>query len=293
MRALIGVALALASAGCYDAGYLLEKGALGQLPRLRWSTGAVRRLAASPRWLGGAAAMLAGLAFRFWALTAAPVAVVQPVLVGGTVAVVPLARVLLGEKISRREAGATAALLAGVAAVALGAAAGGAVAGGHQRQAPLIVMVLVAVAVGVALTRTAWSQRSAAADAVVVGLCYGTGAIFEKGVAVVVSQKGLVAGLWSSLLSVDPWLFVVATALGLVMFQVALQRRPVSVLVPATNGLASAWAVLGAVVVFAEPWPASALARAVLACGYVSLVAGLVILHRSPLRAPTANAVGR
>ncbi|MCU4182920.1 hypothetical protein K6U06_00975 [Acidiferrimicrobium sp. IK] len=277
---LLGVGLALASAGCYDAGYLLEKGAISRVPSLTAHRGATRVLIGSRRWLLGATAMLSGLALRFVALTVAPVAVVQPILVGGTVAIVPAARLMLGERVAGREAAAVGALTVGVIAVALGAAQADAGGGRPGNGVALTVMVAVALALVVGMRGGFSETRSRAAGVVCVALCYGTGAIAEKGVAVQVSAHGVFPGVRASLVTVDPWLFVAATAAGLVLFQVALQRQPVSVLVPATNGLSSAWAVAGAAVVFAERWPHQGPARAALACGYVALAAGVVVLHR-------------
>lgn len=278
---LLGVGLALASASCYDAGYLLEKGALSRVPSLTAERRAVRMLAASPRWLAGAAAMLSGLALRFVALTVAPVGVVQPVLVGGTVAIVPAARLVLGERVTRRESAAIAALTLGVVAVAIAASGDGVAVTRPAHDLALGLMVLAAGAVILAC-RGGLSESAGRVGAVVsVALCYGTGAVAEKGVAVQVSEHGLIHGCWAALATADPWLFLVTTAAGLALFQVAMQRQPVAVLVPATNGLSSAWAVAGAALVFSERWPHHAISAVALACGYLALAVGVVTLHRT------------
>jgi drug/metabolite transporter (DMT)-like permease len=117
-----GVAVAVAAAACYEGGYVLQALEARDAPaREALRPSLLRRLAARPRWLGGTALGLAGAALQIWALTLAPVTVVQPVLALGLVALLALARVVLGERPGRREWAAVALVVAGVAAVGAGA----------------------------------------------------------------------------------------------------------------------------------------------------------------------------
>ena len=60
------------------------------------------------------------------------------------------------------------------------------------------------------------------------------------------------AGGVTSLGTVYPWVFVVATFAGMVAFQLGLQRQPASVLVPLANVVSTGCALIGASVVFGE-----------------------------------------
>src|ERR1700728_2826421 len=85
----LGVAVAVCLAALYDAGYILEKQALGTLPALSSRPIAlIRTVVRSRRWLAGFVSMLGGLALQLVALTLAPVTVVQPVLAAGVLALV-------------------------------------------------------------------------------------------------------------------------------------------------------------------------------------------------------------
>jgi drug/metabolite transporter (DMT)-like permease len=117
-----GLVVALAAAACYEGGYVLQALEARQAPAneaLRPSL--IRRLAGRPRWLGGTALGLVGAALQVWALTLAPVTVVQPVLALGLVALLGLARVVLGERPGAREWVAVGLVVAGVTAVGVGA----------------------------------------------------------------------------------------------------------------------------------------------------------------------------
>jgi drug/metabolite transporter (DMT)-like permease len=119
-----GLAVALAAAACYEGGYVLQALEARDAPaRDALRPSLLRRLAGRPRWLGGTALGLAGAALQIWALTLAPVTVVQPVLALGLVALLALARVVLGERPGSREWLAVALVVAGVTAVGAGAPA--------------------------------------------------------------------------------------------------------------------------------------------------------------------------
>jgi uncharacterized membrane protein len=91
----------------------------GQAERV--SAGGVRilgSLAKRPVWLLALAIQIVGLGFHSFALTRAPVAVVQPIIASCVVFVVAFAFVLLGERPHRRELIGTALLVGGIAILA-------------------------------------------------------------------------------------------------------------------------------------------------------------------------------
>jgi len=72
-------------------------------------------LARRPVWLLAIALQVAGLGFHSFALTRAPVAVVQPIIAAGVLFVVVFAFLVLGERPRRREAIGVACLIGGIA----------------------------------------------------------------------------------------------------------------------------------------------------------------------------------
>jgi len=111
-----GVAAASLATMLYGLAVVMQK---SQAERV--GVGGVRilgTLAKRPVWLLAIAIQTVGLGFHSFALTCAPVAVVQPIIASGLVFVVAFAFLLLGERPSRRELAGTALLIAGIAILA-------------------------------------------------------------------------------------------------------------------------------------------------------------------------------
>ncbi len=254
----LGVAVALCAAVAYNTGYLLEKQALGSMPRLPARVvPLLRTVVRSPRWVAGFAAMLAGLGLQVLALTLAPVTVVQVVLAAGVVALVVLARLVLGERLGSRDWAALGLVIAAVIAIAISAGAGARLA--HTAPADRFAAVVVLVSVMAAgfgwlalRDGSSGGRREAAGLAVAAGLLYGVGALAEKAMATRMVGHGIVAGGVASLGTAYPWVFVVTTFAGMLAFQVGLQRQPASVLVPLSNVVSTGCVLIGASVVFGE-----------------------------------------
>jgi drug/metabolite transporter (DMT)-like permease len=116
----LGLIPAIAAAGCYESGYMLQALEARAAPReqaLRASL--LRRLLARPRWLAGTALSIAGAALHVVALALAPVTLVQPVLALGLVLLLVLSHRVLGERIGALELGGSALLIAGIVMVAI------------------------------------------------------------------------------------------------------------------------------------------------------------------------------
>ena len=268
----LGAALAAVSAFAYDVGYIVEKKALAGsvIAGARISVvlaGAIR----SKLWLAGFATMLGALALQLVALTLAPVSVVQPILAGGLVALAAASSALIGEHLDGRHKAALAMVLVAVAAVAFSARGSrGGVA--HVSAAAMVAVMLVGVLVAVgSVLRSGGRYRAVSASgsrpgrdgaaaerhrlvslAVAAGVLYGLGALAEKAVASRLSESGVVAGAFSSLGTPYPWLFLVATAGGLVAFQAGLAEYPVSLMASLTNAASTVCALVGARIVFGD-----------------------------------------
>ena len=257
-RVGLGVAVAVVSAALYDLGYILEKRALTSLPTI--APGPVQLLRAAvrkPGWVAGFVAMLAGLGVQVLALTLAPVSVVQPVLAGGVVALVVVSRAVLGERLAGRERTAGLLVLGAVVAIAISAIGSGDSLTRHvpgRSFAALTIggVLVAAVLVGAGRRCAPSSPRGLALLALSAGVCYGLGSVAQKAVATEMVRHGVVHGAISSLATGYPWVFVGATAAGLVAFQICLQRHPASLVAPLANVVSGTCAVVGAAVVFGE-----------------------------------------
>ena len=118
-----GIAVALAAACCYELAYVvqaLETRRAGGGERIEPSL--LARLLRRPRWVAGTALSLVGALLQIWALTLAPLTVVQPTLALGLVLLLVLSATVLHEPVGGRERLGVALIVAGVALAALTAA---------------------------------------------------------------------------------------------------------------------------------------------------------------------------
>lgn len=114
-----GVLIALGAAACYEVSYVLqalearnESDEHGLRFALLW------RLAKNPRWAAATAGTVGGAVLQVWALSRAPVTVVQPTLAVGLLALPLLARFVLKEQLTVRELAGIGAIVGGVSVVA-------------------------------------------------------------------------------------------------------------------------------------------------------------------------------
>ena len=288
MRELLGAAVAVGSALLYDLGYVLEKQALDGLPPLQLSPMGVFRVArASRRWMVGFSAMLLGLALQVGALTLAPVSVVQPILAGGLIALAAAGSSLLGESLNRRHQAALALVLLAVIAVTASAHSAAQLSHHVPGVRFLVLGAIIAAAAGLAARRGLSSGDRGSGRVSLVGLVgtalgagllYGLGALSEKAVATRLVRLGLVKGAVSSLATPYPWVFLVATLAGMLLFQVGLQNNPASLMASLTNVTSTVCALVGASVIFGEAILPSSWWSLLRVAGFVCVLASVVLL---------------
>jgi hypothetical protein len=282
-KLIAGTAVAVVSAVLYDAGYILEKRALGDMPPLGPNPVALLRTVSRSRlWLLGFSAMIFGLLLQVAALTLAPVSVVQPVLAAGLVALVAAGGPLLGERLERRQRTALFLVIGAVAAIAVssqpGAHLASSVPSGSFAALALPVAICAAGAAWVATRDRTPFTLAALSFAASAGLLYGLGAVAEKAVAADVVGHGVVSGTVSALGSPYPWLFVVVTFTGMIVFQLALQRHAASMVATVSNVLASICALAGASLVFGEMLLPSGWWSLARLAGFAGVAAALLLI---------------
>ena len=170
MDTVLGSICALAAALLFGTGVVIQASAAPQMPqRESLRPGLLLEMVKSVRWLWGAAIALVGWALHAAALSLAPLTLVQPVLALMLVVVLVLARVTLHEHVGRREIAGSAALLIGIATIALTAPSRSSQHASSWAIATTLV-VLAAVAVAPLVFRgrmVGWPGR--------VALCAGVG----------------------------------------------------------------------------------------------------------------------
>lgn len=291
----LGIAVAALATTSYNIGLIVEKRALRRLPPIdaRHAVALLRTVLLDPAWMLGFALMACGLGFQVVALTLAPVSVVQPVIGSGVVILVGLSAVVLRERLGRLELCCVLAVVVGIGAIAL-SAAGAAGRVGHQASGWLIAAVavptcLVALAIGGSSLRTSAHGKHrmpaiGVSYALASGLLYGVATLALKALSgTIFHHSGRVTELALTVLtSPYPYLTVVCSAAGLLIFQTGLQRCRVSIVGPVSNITGSAFFLIAGTWLFGERLPANP-GELVLRIGGI-LAAGIAVtvLSRQP-----------
>jgi drug/metabolite transporter (DMT)-like permease len=286
-----GIPLALLAATAYNAGLVVEKRALGQMPALdlRRVPQVIAGLLASRTWLGGFALMLIGLACQVIVLTFEPVSVVQPVLACGVALVPVMSRLVLRERLRGTEIWCVAVIIAAMVLLALSTSGTSTQVSHHADAARMAAVMISSVVVGAAVAALSLRRRTGehGAPAAAVGCGVGTGLLYGVAVLAIKALSGILVGhhtaasLAIALVS-SPYLYALAGSLlaGMLAFQAALQACRASIVVPVSAVTGSGYVVIAASWLFNEHLPASADGLALRLAGIALALLGLVALSR-------------
>ena len=236
------------------------------------------RLVRRRRWVAGTVLGLLGWIVQAYALTKAPLTLVQPLLGTSLVFLLAVAAWQLDEHVGRRERLAVLAVAAGVPLLALTAPARDAA---HAEGARLWLALGVLAALSLVPLALRGPARSASlAVPLGAGLAYAL-----DGLATKFASDDYTRRLWLGLLF---WavLMVAASALGTLGEMSALQRRPVTHVAPLVFALTTFVPVALAPLLAREWWPSSPLRIA-------GLVAGLLATGGGAAALATVEPVGR
>jgi multidrug transporter EmrE-like cation transporter len=249
------------------------------------------KFARSPVWVigfstGAVAAVLMVLGYEL-----APIAVVQTIFGAGLVLIVVVSHVYLRESLVRREAVGLWTMIAAVVLVSLTLRSTSKPGvGGSEASVLLTTVATVVVALGLyALFSRVHVGDISLRFGVTAGLLYGVASLQVKSVAVLLHRGGLINGLGHALTSPYPYVFVVISMLGLLVFQRGLQRSRIAVIVPLTNVIASVYVVAVGMIVFDESFPHSGTLTALRIVGFALALAGNWLLAVGPLGPPPAR----
>jgi uncharacterized membrane protein len=284
---VFGIALALVATVVYNAGFVLEKRALSELPPIsvRRVGRLIQVLCTSPRWLTGFAVLGVGLCFQIVALALIPITVAQPIQISGLALLMVFSAVFLGERASRREWAGLGVLGASLVLVYLSLEPGRDKVGTSASGWVMAGLALGTVAIGLgAFWIATWGRRrpaSAVLYGAAAGLMYGVAGLATKGMAGFFAQhlhektSGFIA---QAIKSPYPYLLVATCGAGLLLFQTGLQRGRASIVVPVSNVVGSVYLIMAGTLAFGEPLPQDPVRLALRISGFVVATVIIVLL---------------
>lgn len=284
----LGIVAAIGASLLYNASIALQALEAREVPgeySLRVSL--IGKLVRNRRWLGATALGLAGWPLEIGALLLAPLTVVQPCLASGLILLLWLGAKRLGERPGRREWIAVAAIVLGVAGVALAAPERTTDHAGTGAIALALGLVAIPIAAPYALrgrfrhsphqggVKVGSANTISMLAVISAGCGYAWTAIASK-----LLTDELAAG---ALLVAIAWLATAAASEGLALLSEmsALQRRPATHVAPVMFAVQVLVPVLLAPLIFGESWGDTPLGGAALVASMVMAVAGTVLLAGS------------
>lgn len=270
---IAGVALAAFASVLFNAAIVIQASEARAVPQdygLRLSL--IGRLLRRPRWLLGAAVGLTAFPLQTIALLWAPLTAVQPADATGLLVLLFLGARMLHERVGRREVIAVVAIVVGIVVLTLAAPRREVT----QVDGPDVLLPMLAVAV-VALAPLVL-RRKLGADSIAVvvgaGFAFALGAFCAKVVADAIDRHA-----WGAVIGVLV-VAAVASFVGTVAEQTALQRRRATQVAPIIFAIELLVPVALAVLVVGEDWQRSSAVGIVAAL--VLVVGGAFSLGRAP-----------
>jgi hypothetical protein len=271
----LGIICAIGASALYNTSIALqalEARQVGQEHALRASL--IGRLIRNPRWLVATLIGLLGWPLEIVALLLAPLTVVQPCLASGLVLLLWLGVTRLGEKPGRREYGAVAAIVLGVAGIAFAAPER---TTSNAGTVP-IAIALALVTIPVVAPYVVRGRPNAAGTLAVVaaGFGYAWTAIASKLLTDELSD--------GSLLVAAIWLATAAASEGVALLSEmsALGRRPATQVTPVMFAVQVVVPVILAPLIFEESWSGTPGGGTILVAAIVVALVGVIALAGSP-----------
>lgn len=281
-----GIVLGLVSTVLYNAGFVLQKRALRDLPALsmRRVGRLVRVLATSKAWLTGFLVMGMGMACQIVVMSLVPLSVAQPIQLAGLALLIVFSAVFLGERTTQREWFGLGVLALSFVLVCLSMEP--TPLGLHAGTGEMYTVVGGTVVIGLAAFFAAIRSGSRSGRpasgllyGVASGLLYGTAGLQTKGISGFLAEDahGFVG---RTLASPYPYLYLALSGAGLLLFQTALQRGRASIIVPVSSVVGAVYTVLAGTAVFGEPLPQDPARLMLRSAGFVAAIAVVALMPR-------------
>ncbi len=282
------IVLGLAAAVLLGLGFVLQQHAARQAPPEDvLSLRLFADLIGKPVWLAGIAAMVSGQVLGALALGGQDghVSLVEPLLTTNLLFALGLARSLSDEQLRWREWAGAVVLIAGIAVflVAAQPSTGSGVSGAMSeslRTGIFVAIIAVIVGVMVSLGRKARAAR-AGLLAAGAGLLFGLQDGFTRAAMLVLGDGPL--KLMESWL---PYGVAAVAVTGLLLAQSAFEIAPLRASLPAITAAEPMVGIAYGISVFGERVRTGPVGLALEAAGLIAMIAGIVVLTRSPMLAP-------
>jgi drug/metabolite transporter (DMT)-like permease len=269
-----GFAVACLAAACYETGYALQAMEARTSPgeqALRFSL--FRTLARRPRWVLAVGLTIAGWPLQLWALSLAPITVVQPTLALGLLLLLVLGVTMLHEHVGRREWLAVVLVIAGVSTIALAAPP-------ESHSYDTGAGLIVALAVLGFITTIPWLVPSVRKrGAFLLVLAAGAADAWAAFASKLITDELHVGRPLAAL----AWALGAGAAVGLGFLceTTALQRRPATKVAPVILVMQIVIPVVLAPIVGGEKWADTPLHGGVIGIGLVLVSVGAALLTGS------------
>ena len=272
MRDLIlGILLAATASLCFNLAIVIQAGEARQVEQDGMSLALLPKLLRRPRWVGGLLLQVVVVPLQTLALTIAPLAVVQPSDAAGLIVLLAAGSRMLGEPVGSKEIASVAAIIIGVAGVAVGAPA-------HSDTSaalPVIVAVLAPLALLAFSPYLLGRRVSGSVMVLAAGLTFALSAFMLKLLA-----DSLIAAAWAAAAGVVLVLIVLGIT-GVNSEQSALRLRPVATVAPVIFVMEMAIPIALGVLIGGESLPATGWKTLVLLVSLAVTVVAAVTLIRS------------
>jgi multidrug transporter EmrE-like cation transporter len=275
-----GIIFSFISAVLINSGNVVQKHSVGKMTELsaRHTGNLIRTLATSRTWMIGFGLCLGGLVLQVLAFALAPISVVQSIFNAGIVGLVLFSRLKLGERLQRLEwfgLGIVIVSLVAMSASLSDAAVGTSGSGLHVvfAVAPTLLVVVLVIA---AIRTDRWNTGFLYGT--VAGLLYGAAALGTKGASTLVDHYGVIASIPHIVVSLFPYIFVVCSVMGMLIYQTGLQRYRISVVGSMSDVVCSTYLVIVGAIVFGEHLPSDPVTLTLRLTGFVSVLVGSILV---------------
>ncbi|MFE1323851.1 DMT family transporter [Streptomyces sp. NPDC058741] len=272
--------LALSAACCLGFGFVLQQNAARRAPLSDFlSVRLLIDLVKVPRWLGGIALMVAGMALGAAALGQGELSLVEPLLATNLLFALALSRRQTRQPLGRQGWAGLLLLGGGVTAfIVAGQPQGGGATAGPVRQ-----WLIMGAMIGLALLLTARGKRSRLSSgpvllALAAGLLYGV----QDALTRVSGQTFSEGGLTGLLTGWQPYAVVALGVAGLVLVQSAFETASLRASLPALTAAQPLAGIVCGVGFLGDRLRTDTMALAWESAGLLAVVAGIVLLGLHP-----------
>jgi drug/metabolite transporter (DMT)-like permease len=284
---IYGVVFSLLASVCYSVSNLVEKTAVDHMPEIsaRRVGHMIQQIAGSRLWVSGFVAGVVAVILTVISYSLTPIVVVQTIVAAGLALLVLGSRLFLREPIGRKEYLGLCLIIGAVVLISVTLSSSAAI--GIENDTRNVVIASVATAVLAALAFRLLSvltpNDASVPFGVTSGLFYGVASLQAKGAATILQRHGLIAGVPHVLESPYPYVFLITSIVGLLIFQSGLQRSRVAVIGPFSSIVASIYVVVVGMLIFHESFPRDGVLTFLRVLGFAFALGGSWIFSE-PLR---------